>query len=100
MSGIRQPGSVSDKKDFCTQTTAVVSLENPMQGARAGISAYYSDSYHYEIYLKKEGESIYVCLGKHVHDIIVETARAAIPSGKMFLFGLLPILPITGLLTV
>lgn len=73
--GIRQ-------KDFCTQTTAVVSLENPMQGARAGISAYYSDSYHYEIYLKKEGESIYVCLGKHVHDIIVETARAAIPSGE------------------
>ena len=49
---------------------------------RAGLTAFYNDSYHYEIYLTREQEKYKVCLAKHIHDIFVVTASAEIPRGE------------------
>lgn len=48
---------------------------------RAGLTAFYNDSYHYEIYVTKEVQGkAKVCLAKHVHDIFAVTASAEIDS--------------------
>lgn len=72
--GIRQKG-------FYTETVVKVSAED-VQGMRAGLTAFYNDSYHYEIYLTREQEKYKVCLAKHIHDIFVVTASAEIPRGE------------------
>ena len=73
--GVRQKG-------FETVSTAVVSLLDAVQGMRAGLTAYYNDSYHYEIYLSRELDRWKVCLAKHVHDIFTVTASAEIPAAE------------------
>ena len=49
---------------------------------RAGLSAFYNDSYHYEIYLTKEPNGYKVCLAKHIHDMFAVTASAEISVGE------------------
>lgn len=73
--GIRQKG-------FETVSTVKVSLLDEVQGMRAGLSAFYNDSYHYEIYLTKEPNGFKVCLAKHIHDMFAVTASAEIPFGE------------------
>ncbi len=73
--GIRQ-------KEFAIRASAKVHLLEAVEGMRAGITAFYNDSYHYEIYLTKTGGKTEICLAKHVHDIFAVTARAEIPQGK------------------
>lgn len=73
--GVRQ-------KDFETISTVKVGIQNARKRARAGLTAFYNDSYHYEIYLTKEGDAYQVCLAKHVHDIFVVTACAEIPRAE------------------
>lgn len=73
--GIRQKG-------FETISTATVSLLESVQGMRAGLTAYYCDSYHYEIYLTREMDKWKVCLAKHIHDIFTVTASVEIPSAE------------------
>lgn len=69
--GIRQ-------KEFEVEASARVSLLSQDSGMRAGLTAFYNDSYHYEIYLTKEAGKTKVCLAKHVHDIFVVTDSAEI----------------------
>lgn len=40
-------------------------------GQRSGLSAFYNSDYHYDVFLTKEGNTHYVCLGKRVADIDV-----------------------------
>lgn len=47
---------------------------------RAGLTVFYNEAYHYEIYLTVEGEETKINLAKHVHDIFAVTAGAVIPS--------------------
>ena len=65
--GVRQKG-------FETVSTVNVGVKEPVQGMRAGLTAYYNDSYHYEIYLTRELDTWKVSLAKHVHDIFTTTA--------------------------
>lgn len=71
--GIRQKG-------FKTISTVKVSIPNIIQGMRAGLTAFYNDSYHYEIYLTRDSDTDKVCLAKHIHDIFMVTAGAEIPG--------------------
>ncbi|HEY9575912.1 MAG TPA: glycoside hydrolase family 43 protein [Lachnospiraceae bacterium] len=73
--GIRQKG-------FETITSVKVSPLDTVLGMRAGITAYYNDSYHYEIYLTKENGKWKVCLAKHIHDIFVVTAGVEIACAE------------------
>ena len=73
--GVRQKG-------FETVSVADVSLLDAVQGMRAGLTAYYNDSYHYEIYLSREMDRWKVCLAKHIHDIFTVTASAEIPAAE------------------
>ncbi len=73
--GIRQ-------KDFDTETRVKVSLLEKHQNIRAGITAFYNDSYHYEIYITNYERGGKVCLAKHVHDIFVVTESALIPKAE------------------
>lgn len=73
--GVRQKG-------FETVSTVNVGVKEPVQGMRAGLTAYYNDSYHYEIYLTRELDTWKVCLAKHVHDIFTTTASMEIPTAE------------------
>lgn len=74
--GVRQ-------KDFCTVSTVNASLgSRAPQAVRVGVTAFYNDSYHYEIYITKEQDTFQVCLAKHIHDIFAVTASARIPRGE------------------
>lgn len=48
---------------------------------RAGITAYYNDSYHYDLYVTKDEQGkAKVCLAKHIHDIFAVTASLDVDS--------------------
>lgn len=69
--GIRQ-------KELDSVTSArVIAGEGPV-GMRAGLTAYYSMDYHYEIYVKKEADGWYAELAKHIHDMYAVSARTAV----------------------
>ncbi|MDR2932941.1 MAG: glycoside hydrolase family 43 protein [Oscillospiraceae bacterium] len=58
--GIRQP-------EF--DMTASVRLSGPLKnGQRAGITAFYNDSYHYDLYLTRRYGAYYIGLSKRIHD--------------------------------
>lgn len=69
--GIRQ-------KDFDTETTVRLRPVSRTQGMRIGLTAYYNNDYHYDIYLTRELEQWKVCLAKHIHDMFAVTACAEI----------------------
>lgn len=73
--GIRQ-------KDFVTTATVKVSMVEQVQGARAGLSAYYCDSNHYEIYVTRNQDTWKLCVAKHIHDLAAVTSCLEIQSAK------------------
>lgn len=73
--GVRQ-------KDFDTVTTIKLRPAGRVQGMRVGLTAYYNNDYHYEIYLTRELDQWKICLAKHVHDIfaVTEQTEAELPE--------------------
>lgn len=65
--GIRQ-------KEFCSGAECVV-LNHFTPGQKTGITAYYNDSYHYDLYLEKSDTGYQVCLRRQVHDLEVITSQ-------------------------
>lgn len=53
---------------FCTVSTKI-SFEPEGEGSEAGITAYYNDSYHYEVFLTKSNGEHYIGLRKKLHDV-------------------------------
>ena len=69
--GIRQ-------KEFDICATAKLEAMPERESQRCGITAYYNDSYHYDLFVTKKEDRYYVCLGKRVHDIEVVTHEAKV----------------------
>ncbi len=71
---VRQP-------EFCIE--AETCMEGDIvPGQRSGLTAYYNDSAHYEIFLTRRADEHYVCLSKRVGDIEVVTAAQEIDDYK------------------
>lgn len=66
--------------NMCAET--ILSLKQKTGKALAGLTAFYNENYHYEIYLTREQEGCFVCLAKHVHDIFVVTEKRKIESDQ------------------
>lgn len=66
MIAVRQP-------EFCIEASTTMSGEIVV-GQRSGLTAYYTDFTHYEIFVTQKEDGVYVCLGKHIGDIEVVTA--------------------------
>lgn len=63
MIALRQP-------EFCVE--AIAHMEgNIIPGQRSGLTAYYNDSAHYEVFVTRKEDGYYVCIGKRVGDIAV-----------------------------
>ncbi len=65
--------------EFCTRVFAKLSL-NESDAARAGISAYYNNEYHYDIYVGNDEQGQYIGFYKHIHDMGVELSRVCVPQ--------------------
>ena len=52
------------------------------ENIRAGITAFYNEDYHYEIYLSQKNDKTYVALAKHIHDIFTVTNKVSINSNQ------------------
>ncbi len=69
---LRQP-------DFDTISTARIRVEK-CTARRCGISAYYNNNYHYDLYLGIENGTYYVGFYKHIHDFGMEIERIPIAA--------------------
>lgn len=70
---------------FCTHVEVELA-EDTLTAARAGLSAYYNNDYHYDIYLSNQDGKLYVGFTKAVHDMTVEIARIPVKgSGRIVL---------------
>ena len=67
---LRQP-------DFDTVVTTWIRAE-ACTAKRCGISAYYNNDYHYDLYLGKENGETYIGFYKHIHDFGMEITRISI----------------------
>lgn len=65
--------------DFETEVTVNMSL-GETDARRSGLSAYYNNEYHYDIYVGNEDKVKYIGFYKHIHDMGVELKRIAIPA--------------------
>lgn len=65
--------------EFCTTVLAKLSLKES-DAARTGISAYYNNEYHYDIYVGNDENGKYIGFYKHIHDMGVELVRVAVPE--------------------
>lgn len=75
---LRQP-------QFCITLTAKLDLD-ATDAERCGISAYYNNDYHYDIYVSCHEGRKYICFYKHIHDMGVELYRTRI-SEEMLSMG-------------
>ena len=62
---VRQP-------EFCIEASTCMTGDIAV-GQRSGLTAYYTDFTHYEIFVTQKEDGVYVCLGKHIGDIEVVT---------------------------
>lgn len=60
--------------DFITEFTAKLDLKNSF-GTKYGISAYYNNDYHYDLYVADEDGRKFLCLYKHIHDFGAVVSR-------------------------
>ena len=60
--GIRQP-------EFKIDFSVTVGIEELKCDGRIGITTFYNESYHYDMYLQKRGKKLKLYLEKHVHDM-------------------------------
>ena len=63
--------------DFCVEAAACMEAEIA-PGQKSGLTAYYNDSAHYEIFVTRKEDGYYVCLGKQAGDISVVSAARKI----------------------
>ena len=76
MIALRQPA-------FCVEATASMKGELAV-GQKSGLTAFYNHSAHYEIYLTREEEGYFVCLGKQIYDLQAVTAKVPVDyAGKI-----------------
>jgi alpha-N-arabinofuranosidase len=63
------------------ETKAEVTLIPPEKG-RAGISAFYNENYHYDLFVERDGlgGKLQVALRKQIHDLEAEVYRETIPD--------------------
>ena len=67
------------QKEFAMEAEVAVSIKDIKNNQmRAGLTAFYNDCYHYEIYVTEENETAKVCLAKKIHDMFAVTASAEI----------------------
>ena len=86
---ISQPGASptiisTQQPAFCTHVEAVLD-PSASNARRTGISAYYNNDYHYDIYISCDGHGQYVGFTKSVHDMTVEIIRQRIGTSPVTL---------------
>lgn len=74
---IRQP-------EFETEFTATLDLTKS-NGSKYGISAYYNNDYHYDLYISDENGKKYLCFYKHIHDFGAVISKQEIAGDKITL---------------
>ena len=68
------------QKGFETINTVTAGLLVSNEQTRIGLTAFYNEAYHYEIYLTSEGGRNKICFAKHIHDLFAETERVELPK--------------------
>lgn len=77
LAGLRQP-------EFVTRFEASLDL-TASRGARYGVTAYYNNCYHYDLYLSDGEDGRFLCFYKHIHDFGAELHREPIDAERMVL---------------
>lgn len=66
--------------EFSVRAEVRFSVESLQEGGRIGITAFYNEDYHYEIYVTKKSGRYYICTAKKVHDILAESEGMELKS--------------------
>ncbi|MEG0370520.1 MAG: hypothetical protein RR593_10995, partial [Hungatella sp.] len=71
--------------EFCTCVTAEIDLDHT-NAERCGIAVYFTNYYHYDLYISTKADSAYVGFYKHIHDFGAEPyAKLIEKQGKLCL---------------
>lgn len=70
------------QREFNCKTEAAVDIIALEEGGRIGLTAFYNQCYHYEVYVTKENGTYKVCLAKQIHDLQAVTAAREINCDK------------------
>lgn len=62
------------QREFDCVAEAEIEAERLPQGGRIGLTAFYNQCYHYEIYLTRTADAWQICVGKQIHDLAAVTA--------------------------
>lgn len=60
---------------FECQATAKLEVDQLIDGDRTGLTVYYSEEHHYEVYIEKSGEQLYAVVERHVADMNMTSYR-------------------------
>lgn len=74
------------QREFDCIAETEVEVRSLAQGGRIGLTAFYNQCYHYEIYVTRSQGIWQVCLGKQIHDLAAVTARAEPESTQRLRF--------------
>ena len=58
--------------EHCTKFKVNLRKISVEVGGRAGITAFYNESYHFEIYIGRDANGVYIGAARHIHDLFVE----------------------------
>jgi alpha-N-arabinofuranosidase len=65
------------------EITATSTVRLPVPSSRGGLTAFYNNDYHYDIYVERAQSGAYsVVVNKRIHDLEAETFRERLPQGK------------------
>lgn len=77
--GIRQ-------EEFTAEAEVTVwSGENGRAGNRAGLTAFYNDGYHYDVYTTEENGQQYICYAQCIHETYTVLEKIPVSAGKVTL---------------
>lgn len=67
------------QRDFRADARVTITTIRLQDNGRLGLTAYYSNDYHYEIYCTQRDKSTRICLSRRIHDLEAVTAEQEIP---------------------
>lgn len=78
-----QPNFIGVRQsEFCIEAKTTVNAELESESAKAGISVYYSNENHYDLYIEQKNGTRYVALSKRIMDLEAVVSRIPIQGDE------------------
>lgn len=70
------------QQEFHMEFSVEIRPVSLLKSGRIGVTVFYNEDYHLEIYLGRDGEGLYLGAARHVHDLFAEICHEPVSSAK------------------